>query len=662
MIRFIVFALLFLISAGVNAETQLATDGFDTGSNWTTVGLEGISLVSSQARDIAANSDLSISRYNVTTPGNDQYAQITIANIAGTVELGIGATVRTSTSAFSLYACEANKNASGYTSEIFKYVTGSYTQLATENATTWVNNDTIRCDASGTNVTMRRNGSVLISTSDTSHTSGQGGVVIYVITGGSTPDAQADNFILGDFDWQSIGTLGSTQSKTADQSSLALTTSAACESGNVCVCAVSVDNNGTTDGDEGAVTSITDSASNTWSEIIEFANGQGTAQTGAVAYLGYTKATSTIASSGTITANFSNSTSRDASAMTCWEYSVRSGYTVSSAGTATLATDGADPGAISLSSLTSTEYLFLHGLAGEGPNGDAYTWDTDYTQFSANGTSGAAAPAFDVATESSTFTTTPDPFTFDHGAAGSGVKAAMVFILYNGDSADLVTSVSYGGTGMTRVGIACDSAGEPGCAIAYHLGASVPQGTQTVSINHTATATAKIATAVTMTGGTDTETCGLGTITSGEPQNPQIAVNCTNSAQRYFAIHSGHPNVTDFTLIGGMSAISDHDWGTKVARVDRQTSNSSGSTTVGYTDSAGDDVAMIAFGVSSIDTADSNMHVRGGFRIFVGTGDTVDVTSTTADRDYAQVFAALLASAPTGGAAVRALGLLGVGQ
>src|SRR3989304_3546894 len=55
---------------------------------------------------------------------------------------------------------------------------------------------------------------------------------------------------------------------------------------------------------------------------------------------------------------------------------------------ATLATDALDPGAITPGSLTSREYLWIHGLAGEGPQTDAYTWDADYTQVSGNGTTG----------------------------------------------------------------------------------------------------------------------------------------------------------------------------------------------------------------------------------------------------------------------------------
>ncbi len=51
----------------------------------------------------------------------------------------------------------------------------------------------------------------------------------------------------------------------------------------------------------------------------------------------------------------------------------------------------ADPGAVNITGLQSgREYLFLHALAAEGPNTDAYTWDSDYTQISGDGTTGGA--------------------------------------------------------------------------------------------------------------------------------------------------------------------------------------------------------------------------------------------------------------------------------
>lgn len=51
----------------------------------------------------------------------------------------------------------------------------------------------------------------------------------------------------------------------------------------------------------------------------------------------------------------------------------------------------ADPGAISIASMDSQEYLLLHALGAEAPSTDAYTWDADYTQIAAAGTTGGAA-------------------------------------------------------------------------------------------------------------------------------------------------------------------------------------------------------------------------------------------------------------------------------
>ena len=67
------------------------------------------------------------------------------------------------------------------------------------------------------------------------------------------------------------------------------------------------------------------------------------------------------------------------------------GYSRLHATTATLATDGADPGSISLSDLDSAKnYLIISALSGEGPNTDAYTADADYTMLGNDG-SGAAS-------------------------------------------------------------------------------------------------------------------------------------------------------------------------------------------------------------------------------------------------------------------------------
>jgi hypothetical protein len=188
------------------------------------------------------------------------------------------------------------------------------------------------------------------------------------------------------------GTLGSNQSKVANQTSIQMTTSAVAEADTLVVVFVAVDNNQTTDGDEGAVTSIVDSAGNTWVKIAEFCNGQGSAQAGATISVWKSVIATEIASGGTITANLSNSASRDATAISAWKFTKAASVTVEIGGTpATLATDALDPGAITLGSLASRAYLWIHGLAGEGPQTDAYTWDADYSQITGNGTTGSSA-------------------------------------------------------------------------------------------------------------------------------------------------------------------------------------------------------------------------------------------------------------------------------
>lgn len=51
----------------------------------------------------------------------------------------------------------------------------------------------------------------------------------------------------------------------------------------------------------------------------------------------------------------------------------------------------ADPGAIAVTCPRSQEWLMLHLLQAEAPSTDAYTWDTDYTQITAAGTTGGLA-------------------------------------------------------------------------------------------------------------------------------------------------------------------------------------------------------------------------------------------------------------------------------
>lgn len=190
------------------------------------------------------------------------------------------------------------------------------------------------------------------------------------------------------------GDSGHGGSKTANQASTTVTSDGSgFQLGNIVVLIVAVDNNQTTDGDEGAVSSVTDSVGNTWTKIVEFCNGQGAAQGGATVSVWWTQVTVAGASVVT-TVNFTNAASRDASGIVSRQFTPAAGSTAVVAQTPVqIAVDGADPASMTISSLASQEYLFVQALAGEGPSDDAYTDPTNYTAFTglAAGTTGGGA-------------------------------------------------------------------------------------------------------------------------------------------------------------------------------------------------------------------------------------------------------------------------------
>lgn len=190
----------------------------------------------------------------------------------------------------------------------------------------------------------------------------------------------------------SVGTLGSVGSANANQSSLVLTTSATLEKTNLGVFILAVDNNQTTDGDEGAVSSVSDNAGNTWLKAVEFTNGQGAAQGGATCSFWYKMPNVGVqlTSGGTITANFTNASSRDAATAFAWEYTIIADGTVAVAGTNTLADDAADPSSLDLT--TSNEALLrIRGIASELNSTTNLTNTTNWTVMTVQRSSNTAA-------------------------------------------------------------------------------------------------------------------------------------------------------------------------------------------------------------------------------------------------------------------------------
>jgi len=190
--------------------------------------------------------------------------------------------------------------------------------------------------------------------------------------------------------WGSVGSLGSVQDKTANKSSMALATAAQLDAGRIGVLCVAVDNNQTTDGDEGAVSGVVDDAGNSWTKAAEFTNGQAGAQAGATASLWYVKAGATLSAGANIMISFTNNTSRDASAATAWAFTVGAGGGATVQTSTTLAVDNADPSSMNLSP-PSAEYLWVRCIAGETNSTTALTPTANFTALGGNQTAGGQA-------------------------------------------------------------------------------------------------------------------------------------------------------------------------------------------------------------------------------------------------------------------------------
>jgi hypothetical protein len=145
------------------------------------------------------------------------------------------------------------------------------------------------------------------------------------------------------------------------------------------VACIAVDNHQTTDGDEGAVSGITDTNGNTWVKAKEFCNGQGSAQAGATSSLWYTdqKGKST-SGNNTITASFTNSASRDKSVISCLSFTRDTTKSVEVEATGQLADDG---GAVTgLGATTANiECLRIRSIASESNSTTNLTSTSSWT-------------------------------------------------------------------------------------------------------------------------------------------------------------------------------------------------------------------------------------------------------------------------------------------
>lgn len=174
--------------------------GATSGGNWVKDGTAAqLDIVSNAVRAHFSSDSPNVSHYNIS-PGVNQDSQVRIATFTGTSASYLMAIICIGTSASSpnryrFQACRNDPYYGGKTSLITKIVSASETTLASEAATTWAANDTIKAEIIGTTLKFYRNGSAtaLLSITDSALSGGKVGIEIY------TEESSLGNAIMDDW-------------------------------------------------------------------------------------------------------------------------------------------------------------------------------------------------------------------------------------------------------------------------------------------------------------------------------------------------------------------------------------------------------------------------------------------------------------------------------
>ena len=201
-----------------------------------------------------------------------------------------------------------------------------------------------------------------------------------------------------------------------------------------------------------------------------------------------------------------------------------------------------------------------------------------------------------------------DPQNFTHTPIGTP-RGVVVLIAHNTISTDIVNGVTYGGVAMSRIRTDADTAGEPGRTYLYFLGASIPTGAQTVSIDRTQATQSVVAYAATFTAAADTEVIDHDG-TNGDQANPAVTFTQSGrSAVSVGILHSGLNLPANAAELADQTRLGDHDYGNQVVVASRRTTADTADDTFGYT-SASEDVALSAAAIAEVVAAGTDLVVQ----------------------------------------------------
>lgn len=210
------------------------------------------------------------------------------------------------------------------------------------------------------------------------------------------------------------------------------------------------------------------------------------------------------------------------------------------------------------------------------------------------------AIAHDAVTETPTGFTTTSPTAFNHTPGGTP-RGVLVGITQSGNSVDRITGVTYGGSAMTRIATAADTAGETGRTYVYGLFSSVPTGTQSVSITHDGNAVTKWAAVVNVTAADDTEVVDTDVVQEDQADPPVSIDTGATTSLTYLWAHSGRGTPSSLIPNAAVTGLADHDYGNTIARCDVETALDSGARSLDYsTLGSVDDVAIVAVALAEV--------------------------------------------------------------
>lgn len=197
---------------------------------------------------------------------------------------------------------------------------------------------------------------------------------------------------------------------------------------------------------------------------------------------------------------------------------------------------------------------------------------------------------------SATWSTSTASFSWTHTPVGTP-RGVVVFVFTAGSASDFISSVTYGGTAMTRVtgGAATDSAGEPGRCDLFFLGSGLGTGAKSIVVNRTNNATAMNAVAATVTAATDTAIHGTPVLLQGDGTLAEQAVNdgslTGQNSMRYGALFTGLQTLP--TVGSNSTSLHTQDRGSDGLVFCRETTAGTGSRSVGWSNGTTDDRAGV---------------------------------------------------------------------